>query len=165
MLVGFLNKFGVKNNESIIGETIKNHYIKYPVSLTKKLLQLNTSSPSTIARMHMELGLFWSDKIYKWVKENNFKYDLIGIHGQTVFHDGGQSTLQIGEPLYISKNMNVPVIYNFRTKDIINRGQGAPLMPIVDEWLFKNESKERVISDFIAGMTDRYAINLHKKIK
>ena len=31
--------------------------------------------------------------------------------------------------------------------------------------LFKNESKERVISDFIAGMTDRYAINLHKKIK
>ena len=31
--------------------------------------------------------------------------------------------------------------------------------------LFKNEKKERVISDFIAGMTDRYAINLHKKIK
>ena len=31
--------------------------------------------------------------------------------------------------------------------------------------LFKKENKERVISDFIAGMTDRYAINLHKKIK
>ena len=31
--------------------------------------------------------------------------------------------------------------------------------------LFKNEQKERVIADFIAGMTDRYAINLHKKIK
>ena len=30
---------------------------------------------------------------------------------------------------------------------------------------FKNEQKERVIADFIAGMTDRYAINLHKKIK
>ena len=30
--------------------------------------------------------------------------------------------------------------------------------------LFKNEKKERVIADFIAGMTDRYAINLHKKI-
>ena len=29
----------------------------------------------------------------------------------------------------------------------------------------KNEKKERVIADFIAGMTDRYAINLHKKIK
>ena len=152
-----------KNNESIIGETIKNHYIKYPVSLTKKLLQLNTSSPSTIARMHMELGLFWSDKIYKWVKENNFKYDLIGIHGQTVFHDGGQSTLQIGEPLYISKNMNVPVIYNFRTKDIINRGQGAPLMPIVDEWLFKNESKD-IITLNIGGISNITIINKNKNI-
>ena len=33
------------------------------------------------------------------------------------------------------------------------------------ENLFKSEQKERVIADFIAGMTDRYAINLHKKIK
>ena len=31
--------------------------------------------------------------------------------------------------------------------------------------LFKNEQKERVIADFIAGMTDRYAINLYKKVK
>jgi len=35
----------------------------------------------------------------------------------------------------------------------------------IAESLFKNEQKERVIADFIAGMTDRYAINLHKKIK
>ena len=31
--------------------------------------------------------------------------------------------------------------------------------------LYKNEQKERVIADFVAGMTDRYAINLYKKIK
>ena len=35
----------------------------------------------------------------------------------------------------------------------------------ISDSLFKNERKERVISDFIAGMTDRYAINLHKNIK
>ncbi len=35
----------------------------------------------------------------------------------------------------------------------------------INESLFKNDRKERVIADFIAGMTDRYAINLHKKIK
>ena len=35
----------------------------------------------------------------------------------------------------------------------------------ISDDLFKNELKERVISDFISGMTDRYAINLHKKIK
>jgi len=35
----------------------------------------------------------------------------------------------------------------------------------INKELFKNERKERVVADFIAGMTDRYAINLHKKIK
>ena len=35
----------------------------------------------------------------------------------------------------------------------------------IDKKLFKNMSKERVVADFIAGMTDRYAINLHKNIK
>ena len=35
----------------------------------------------------------------------------------------------------------------------------------IDKNLFKNTPKERVVSDFIAGMTDRYAINLHKNIK
>ena len=35
----------------------------------------------------------------------------------------------------------------------------------INKDLFVNEQKERVIADFIAGMTDRYAINLHKKIK
>jgi len=35
----------------------------------------------------------------------------------------------------------------------------------ISEYLFKNEQKERVIADFVAGMTDRYAINLHKQIR
>ena len=35
----------------------------------------------------------------------------------------------------------------------------------INKDLFNNESKERVVADFIAGMTDRYAINLYKKIK
>ena len=35
----------------------------------------------------------------------------------------------------------------------------------IDRSFFKKENTERVIADFIAGMTDRYAINLHKRIK
>ena len=34
----------------------------------------------------------------------------------------------------------------------------------INKELFVNESKERVVADFIAGMTDRYAINLYKRI-
>jgi len=35
----------------------------------------------------------------------------------------------------------------------------------INKELLKKELKERVVADFIAGMTDRYAINLYKKIK
>jgi len=49
-------------------------------------------------------------------------------------------------------------------KDLFKYISKNPRKHISNE-LFKNELKERVIADFIAGMTDRYAINLHKKIK
>jgi len=49
-------------------------------------------------------------------------------------------------------------------KDLFKRLSESP-GKYIDKSLFKNEGKERVIADFIAGMTDRYAINLHKRIK
>tara|TARA_Y100000590_G_C15705783_1_gene1008571 strand:+ start:850 stop:1995 length:1146 start_codon:yes stop_codon:yes gene_type:complete len=67
-------------------------------------------------------------------------------------------------------------MYNHK-KVIVNTNKGKKIVSdlfkyllkkpekYISKELFKNEQKERVVSDFIAGMTDRYAINLHKKIK
>jgi len=67
-------------------------------------------------------------------------------------------------------------MYNHK-KVIVNTNKGKKIVndlfkyllkkpeKYISKELFKNEQKERVVSDFIAGMTDRYAINLHKKIK
>ena len=72
---------------------------------------------------------------------------------------------------FLKRNM-----YNHK-KVIINTNKGKRVIKdlfkylsknpkkYISEDLFKNEQKERVIADFISGMTDRYAINLHKKIK
>ena len=49
-------------------------------------------------------------------------------------------------------------------KDLFNYLNRKPKI-FIDKEILKNESKERAVADFIAGMTDRYAINLHKKIK
>jgi len=49
-------------------------------------------------------------------------------------------------------------------KDLFNCLLKNPKKYITNE-LFKEDSKERVVADFIAGMTDRYAINLHNNIK
>ena len=67
-------------------------------------------------------------------------------------------------------------MYNHK-KVIINTNKGKRIIKVLFNYLSKNPKKyineellkkkhtERVVADFIAGMTDRYAINLHKKIK
>ena len=61
-------------------------------------------------------------------KEN---IDLIGFHGQTIFHDPKiKITKQLGDGNLLSQLTKKKVVYDFRQKDLQNGGQGAPLTPI-----------------------------------
>ncbi len=61
-----------------------------------------------------------------------YELDLIGSHGQTVYHEHGVTSLQLGEPAHLAWRFHCPVVHDFRANDIAAGGSGAPLVPYVD---------------------------------
>ena len=93
-----------------------------------------------LALLHHQLGRYYVD----CYKKLNFgsKIDLIGLHGQTVFHQGKVASLQIGEPSYLSLAADCPVISDFRAADIAVGGQGAPIATFFHQIVFGKLTKK-----------------------
>ena len=97
------------------------------------------------------LGMEFSAISAKFINERPI--DLISTHGQTVDHNDGVSTLQIGSPEFLSETFQVPVVYNFRQADIDVGGNGAPLMPFLD-WLLFNNGDRTTITLNLGGVAN-----------
>lgn len=82
--------------------------------------------------------------------------DLVGTHGQTVFHDSShRETWQLGEPNRIAAIVGAPVVSDFRRADQAAGGEGAPLVPLFDALVFRDPERGRVLLNIggIANVT------------
>lgn len=86
-------------------------------------------------RLDRALGLWFADALERLVRASGHRPDLVGSHGQTVYHEHGVTTCQLGEPAFIAERLRCPVVSDFRRNDVAVGGCGAPLVPIVDRWL------------------------------
>lgn len=119
-------------------------------------LSIESSNVQLICSLNFKLGLCFANAVKEVCKEVNFsleQLDLIGSHGQTIYHqpkqDGNmmRSTLQIGEPAVIAYETNTAVISNFRTMDMAAGGQGAPLVPYSEVILYRHQTKNRLLQN------------------
>lgn len=119
--------------EIIIAETIP-----YSQEWKNKLQNSVYLSAEDLLALDKEYGFFVGEKVKEFIEKNKItKIDLIASHGHTVFHQPQRKfTLQIGDGKAIKIATQKPIIYDFRSQDVLMGGNGAPLVPIGDELLF-----------------------------
>jgi anhydro-N-acetylmuramic acid kinase len=119
--------------------TIAHSTTRYPGATRARILAAST--PAEISRLNFALGELYAKAVAATGVDS---IQLIGCHGQTIYHEGGLNTLQIGEASVIAERLGVPVVSDFRTRDIAAGGQGAPLVPFADFLLFSSRKVDRV---------------------
>lgn len=129
---------------------------EYDEFTKKQIHKAFEGTSEQICRLNFTLSRVWAGFIQEFLKEKKFpvdELDLIASHGQTIYHIHQHSTLQIGEPSVLAETFGVPVISDFRVRDISAGGSGAPLVPFVDKLLFSHPFKNRVLQN-IGGMSN-----------
>lgn len=123
------------NYTKIFKNNIKNFLDRFNTEKVSKLH--NSLEFKTIEK---KFSTFTCRKVISFLRDFDFsknKVDLIGFHGQTIYHNAKKKiSIQLGSGLKISEKLNIPVVSDFRSDDLLNGGQGAPLVPIFHQKIF-----------------------------
>ena len=141
----------------------------YPPQVRRAILSaMNAKSASVadLSRLNALLGELYADAILATQKQLRVKADLVGCHGQTLYHQGEAqlffgrkvtTTWQTGEAAIIADRVGVPVISDFRPADMAAGGKGAPLVPYLDYLWFHDAKIGRIVQN-IGGIANLTAI-------
>lgn len=141
----------------------------YDPEIKRAILSASTPRSGTvdlISEMNFVIGELLADAARRITEQAGLKMtdvDLIGSHGQTVYHCPFESrtvwktpsSLQIGEPCVIAERTGVTTVADFRTRDLAAGGGGAPLVPYVDFIFLRSPEKSKVVLNVggIANLT------------
>lgn len=142
--------------------TVAFHTTPYTRETREAVLAVSNTTATTaaIARLGFRLGGLYGRAVVETCRRTRVpleSIDLVGCHGQTIYHEGGVATMQIGEAAVVAEITGIPVVSDFRTRDIAAGGQGAPLVPYVDYLLFRHARRSRIVLN-IGGIANITAI-------
>jgi anhydro-N-acetylmuramic acid kinase len=127
------------SNKSVIKEwqILEATTLPFDEDWIEKLKKAPELSGKELAELDAELGRYLGVQTLIFIGKHQLEPDFIASHGHTVFHyPDKEFTLQIGGGAAIAAITGYPVIDNFRAQDVALSGQGAPLAPMADEYLF-----------------------------
>lgn len=118
-----------------------------------------------VASLHHELGRLYVDHLKVIAKKKKWKFDAIGLHGQTIYHAPPAATLQVGEASYLSAEFKIPVIADFRVADFAHGGQGAPIASLFHQWVFQKHFPKKTLSlHNLGGISNLTLIDKNSKV-
>ncbi|HLZ43647.1 MAG TPA: anhydro-N-acetylmuramic acid kinase [Candidatus Sulfotelmatobacter sp.] len=124
------------------------------------------ASVAELARLNFLLGELYADAVLATMRQFRVKVDLVGCHGQTLYHQGEpqaflgrkiSTTWQTGEGAVLAARVGAPVVSDFRPADMAAGGKGAPLVPYLDYLWFLDEQVGRIVQN-IGGIANLTAI-------
>jgi anhydro-N-acetylmuramic acid kinase len=134
----------------------------FPAPVRRAILEMMNAELARVAdlaRLNFLLGELYAEAVAKTARKHRAKLDLVGCHGQTLYHQGvaeqylGRklaATWQTGEGAVIAARLRVPVVSDFRPADIAAGGKGAPLVPFLDCLLYRDQRTGRMAQNRIA---------------
>ena len=141
----------------------------YPAAVRRAVLAAMNSTSSCVAdlaRLNFRLGELYADAVLAAQKKLRVKAELVGCHGQTIYHQGTAAsflgkklavTWQTGEAAVVAARAGIPVVSDFRPADMAAGGQGAPLVPYLDYILYRDANLGRIAQN-IGGIANLTAI-------
>lgn len=141
-------------------------YLKKVRAAVLAAMNAAQASVADLARLNFLLGELYSDAVLATERQFRMKVDLVGCHGQTLYHQGEPArflgrqltaTWQTGESAIVAARVGVPVVSDFRPADMAAGGKGAPLVPFLDYLLFRDARVGRILQN-IGGIANLTAI-------
>lgn len=145
----------IEPGERLAFEMLAFETVPMPDDLRRDFSPERLTDIGSVARVNQRLGHYFADALSEVAEP--FSLDLIGSHGQTVYHEHGVTSLQLGEPGPLAARFGCPVISDFRMNDIALGGSGAPLVPYVDQRLL-GKAGEALLAINIGGIANFTAL-------
>lgn len=141
---------------------VASHTVPFSAELQtalKTLIRSQQCQLFQLGELDIQLGHAYADAILSLLESSAVsaaQIDAVGCHGQTIFHSPDSSypfSMQIGNGNVVAEKTSITTVCDFRQRDIINGGQGAPLVPAFHAAMFRSDHENRVIVN-IGGISN-----------